>query len=152
MKNKLTSQQDLINTILCAVYAGNGKAAEEAAQKINEEFILIRKSDLPAVVPKTLPLSGKTMPKARTVGYHGYKPEIYWDRALDYISVALHAENEEVKEAEKKLDKMREEAHAKLFPFCNYNWTYAGADPHDKRKVDVVVDLMTQVDELKEAK
>lgn len=146
------NQQDLINTIMSAVYVGNGRAAEEAAQKINDEFILIRKSDLPKVEPKPQSWGNLDVPMARTAGYRGRIPEMYWNRALDFISVALHAEAEVVKQKERELVGKRQEAWKLLHPSAPTLWAYDTMNSENKRKIDVVVNLMNQVDELKKAK
>lgn len=152
MKNKLTSYDRLAKVIEDAVVRGSGYAATTAANTIDEEFILIRKSDLPAVVPTKIPWSDKTGPKARTAGYHGHKPEVYWDRALDFIAVHFYAEQEEGKQAERVLAGKREEAYRMLFPEHPPLWDYKNIGDTTKKQIDVVVNLMNQVDELKEAK
>lgn len=152
MKNKLNDYDRLANVIEGAVTRGSGYAASEAANTIDEEFILIRKSDLPAVAPKELPWNGKTALKARTAGYNGHKPEIYWDRALDFIAVALYAEQEEGKQAERVLAGKREEAYRMLYPKSAPMWSYQDLSDMSKAQINVVVSLMTQVDELKDGK
>ena len=152
LKNKLTDYDRLANVIEGAVTRGSGYAASEAANTIDKEFILIRKSDLPSVQPKTLPWNGQTALKARTAGYNGHKPEIYWNRALDFIAVALHAEQEEGKQAERVLAGKREEAYRMLYPRSAPLWCYKDLSDIAKAQIDVVVNLMTQVDELKDGK
>lgn len=145
------NQQDLINTIMSAVYIGNGKAAEEAAQKINEEFILIRKSDLPPMVSKPQGWNNLDVMMARSAGYRGRNPKVYWERALDFISVALYAEAEVVKQEEREIAEKRAEAWKLLHP-NEAHWDYEAQPAPSRKQIDVVVGLMNQVDELKATK
>lgn len=146
------NQQDLINAIMSAVYVGNGKAAEEAAQKINEEFILIRKSDLPVVEEFYSHTRGCDTKRARTSTYHGGEPDRYYQRALDFLAISQVAEKEQAKQAERELAGKRSEAYNMLYPTLPPLWSYEDLAPHSQKQIDVVVGLMTQVDELKDKK
>jgi hypothetical protein len=138
------NQQDLINVVMSAVYVGNGKAAEEAVQKINEEFILIRKSDLPQVKvqPRYSPIQGeyRDVATARTASYTVGSSDFYYRRALDVLAISLYAEGME-----------KEKAWKLLHPLEAY-WDYESQTAPIRKQIDVVVDLMTQVDELKNKK
>jgi hypothetical protein len=157
LKNQLNNHDRITKLIEDAVVRGSSCAASEAASTIDEEFILIKKSDLPPVVVKPVysPALGYHIdkPVARTAGHHkGAPASYYWNRAIDILAIAQYAEQEADKQSENKLNELRKQAHGKLFPFCNYCWEYDKAEVHIKRQVDVVVNLMTQVDELKESK
>jgi hypothetical protein len=153
LQNKLPNQQDLVNVIAEAVYSGNGKGIDVAVQKINEEFILIKKSDLPEVTGKPHPWrENKETPMARTAGYNGRSAKLYWNRALDFISISLYAEEQEADQAKRELTWKREEAFKMLYPNSCTVVDYETADLSVKVKIDVVVGLMAQVDELKASK
>jgi len=125
---------------------------KSAAQAIMRDFILIKRSDLPEVESKAQGWGNLDVPMARTAGYRGRNPKMYWDRALDFISVALYAEQEEGKQAERELAAKRMDAYSLLFPKSAKLWDYSALLEPTKTQVDVVVKLMTQVDELKDSK
>lgn len=153
MQNKLTNHDRIANVIEFAVNQGSGYAASKAASTIDKEFILIAKADLPPLLPHKLPWNDTTTLKARTAGYcKGSSPETYWNRALDFISVALHAEQEEAAQANRELEGMRKDAYAMLYPSAPPLWDYESAESQLKIKINVVVNLMKQVDELKKTK
>lgn len=136
-----------------AVYMGNGNAITTATKALTDEFVLIRKSDLPAVVAKK-EWREEAIPVARSAAYRGMKPSVYWERALDFIAISLHAEVEEGKQAERELAWKRADAYRMLYPKYPHAplWSYEGLDAAVKAQVDVVVGMMTQVDELKDKK
>ncbi len=155
MKNALANHDRIAKVIEDAVVRGSGYAASEAASTIDKEFILIKKSDLPPITEKDSyphnPWDKKVVKSAGSANYRGMKPELYWDRALDFISVALYAEQEVVKQEERELAGKREEAWKLLHPLEAF-WDYESQPPSSQKQIDVVVKLMLQVDELKEAK
>jgi hypothetical protein len=152
LQNALTNHDRITQVIEHAVVRGSGYAASEAASTIDKEFILIKKSDLPPVQPYKFSWSDTATLKARTASYHKGSPETYWNRALDFISVALHAEQEEAAQANRELEGMRKDAYAMLYPSAPPLWDYESAESQLKTKIDVVVGLMKQVDELKKTK
>jgi bifunctional N-acetylglucosamine-1-phosphate-uridyltransferase/glucosamine-1-phosphate-acetyltransferase GlmU-like protein len=157
LQNALTNHDRLTKVIEHAVCRGSGYAASQAASLIDSEFILIAKADLPPVKTKMMynPVQMEEEPKAiaGSARVSGKAPSsYYWERARSFIAIAQYVEAEEAKQAERKLDDLRSTAHAKLYPYCNYDWNYSTADTLDKAQVDVVVDLMKQVDELKKTK
>jgi hypothetical protein len=156
-KEKILAQkapQEIYDRITEACYIGHTNAISKAAEQINEEFILIRKSDLPPVVAWENPVSGRTKHRARTAIYFPQQSsEAYWNRALDVIAVALHAEQEDEKQAERILSGKRADAYKLLFPDGDtINFYYANYPSNIRRQIDVVVGLMGQVDELKASK
>lgn len=152
MNSKLTNHDRIAKVIEDAVVRGSGYAATEAANTIDEEFILIRKSDLPAVAPKPQVWGNLDVPMARTAGYRGLKPTLYWERALDFIAISLYAEQEVVKQKENELRGKREEAWKLLNPSAPTLWDYDTLNDDRRKQIDVVVNLMNQVDELKSTK
>ena len=157
MKNKLTSYDRIAKVIEDAVTRGSGYAASEAANIIDKEFILIRKSDLPAVEIKSVYSPAKMehvdRPVVGTASKHGNAPSsYYWKRAIDVLAMAQYVEQEEVKQAQRELAGKREEAWRLLNPTAPPLWDYNTANPACKAQIDVVVGLMTQVDELKDGK
>lgn len=134
---------------LHAAVVGNGKAAEEAARRIDSEFILIKRSDLPAVVFNQF----YGTHKARSASYNPKtSAEVYWSRALDFLSIAQHAEVEEGKQEERELAGKRDEAYRMLYPKAAPLWSYSDLSDMSKAQIDVVVGLMVQVDTLKDGK
>lgn len=157
MKNTLNNYDRLAKVIENAVVRGSGCAASESASVIDEEFILIRRSDLPAVEIKPIysPARGEHINRAvaRTASYHrGAAPSYYMKRALDILAIAQHAEAEEAKQEKQKLAAKRHEAWSLLNPTAPPLWDYNTATAAVKAQIDVVVNLMNQVDECKEAK
>ncbi len=141
MKNALANHDRIASVIEDAVVRGSGYAASAAASTIDKEFILIAKSDLP-----TFATASSITGYNRTIG-----SQTYWSTVLDYIATALHAEQEEAEHTERKLAGMRKEAWKMLHPL-EASWDYNTQTPSSKKQVDVVVNLMRQVDELKESK
>lgn len=153
--NKLTNHDRIAAVIEHAVNRGSTYAAIEAATLIDKEFVLIKKSDLPPVVETENAFSGQKKVGARSAGYfHATPASRYWERANDIIAVALHAEKEQEKEAQarRELIGQRELAYSMLYPAAKPLWDYDTADLQVKTKIDVVVNLMRQVDELKDKK
>jgi hypothetical protein len=132
-----------------AVTQGNGRAAEEAVTKIDKEFVLVRRADIPPVEINRFTntyLAGSTPFSA------GLEPETYVFRALSNLALADYAKAKKVEHEEKRRTKMRAEAHKLLFPASSTLWSYDDLAPVAKKQIDVVVKLMEQVDELKESK
>jgi hypothetical protein len=127
-----------------------GAAAVKSAKEIEEQFILIRKSDLPKPVQYQTPIGPRM--KARTAIYSSKNPEMYVYRAMDFLAIALYAEQERDRQAERELNGKRTDAYALLHPKSAPLWDYNELNPADKHQIDVVVKLMTQVDDLKETK
>lgn len=157
MKNKLTSHDRIANVIEFAVNQGSGYAASEAASTIDKEFILIPKSDLPAmgIKPVYSPVKGEVInrPVAGSACTYGNAPSrYYWERARSFMAIAQYVEAEESKQAERELAGKREEAYHMLYPSSPPLWDFQGADPEVKARIEVVVNLMNQVDELKDSK
>jgi hypothetical protein len=154
-KNLANSKKDIDKVTEHALHAavvGNGTAAEETARRIDKEFILIRRSDLPVVEEYYSHTRGADAKRARTSTYYGGKPDRYFQRALDFLAIAQVAEQEQEKQAERELAGKRSEAFRMLHPNMAPMWCYQDLTPETKKQVDVVVGLMTQVDELKDKK
>jgi hypothetical protein len=155
LNNKLKNHDRIANVIENAVMKGSGYAASEAASTIDKEFVLIAKADLPPVIETVNALTDRPRVGARTAGYFRATPSSkFWERAHDIIAVALHAEKEQDKEmqAKRELISQRELAYSMLYPQAPTLWDYEAADIQVKTKIDVVVNLMRQVDELKASK
>lgn len=152
MKNKLASYDRLAKVIEVAVTRGSGYAASEAANTIDEEFIMIPKSDLPKVEQKHNYTRGREIPHARTASYFGGDYDRYFQRALDYLAIAQVAANEKAQQAERELAGKREEAYRMLYPKSVPIWCYKELSDVAKAQIDVVVNLMNQVDTLKDVK
>jgi hypothetical protein len=132
-----------------AVTQGNGRAAEEAVTKIDKEFVLIRRADIP---PVEFNQFTNTYLAGSTPFIGGLEPETYVFRALSNLALADYAKAKKVEHEEKRRTKMREEAHKLLFPKSSHLWSYDDLGPVEKKQVDAVAKLMKQVDELKESK
>jgi hypothetical protein len=141
---------DSLESIIERHSVSPGAASVKAAMDIEEKFILIPKADLPKLALTQTPI-GERM-KARTASYNHATPQMYFDRALDFLAISLYAEKQEELEAERQLDGKRGDAYLMLFPGSAPLWSYNGLPPQTKAQVDVVVKLMTQVDTLKETK
>lgn len=157
MQNALTNHDRLTKVIEHAVCRGSGYAASQAASLIDSEFILIAKADLPPVKTKMMynPVQMEEEPKAiaGSARVSGKAPSsYYWERARSFIAIAQYVEAEEAKQAKRELRGKREEAYKMLYPMAPTLWNYETADPQVKTKIDVVVNLMKQVDELKKTK
>ena len=152
MNNSKKNIDRITEHAIHAAVVGNGMAAEETARRIDSEFILIRRSDLPKVEQKYNHSRACEIPHARTASYFGGDYDRYFQRALDYLAIAQVAANEKAQQAERELAGKREEAYRMLYPKSVPIWCYKELSDVAKAQIDVVVNLMNQVDTLKDVK
>lgn len=148
MENKKKYLNEIITVIEdLACYNNPGPTATKAAARIDLEYVLIPKTDMPTV--EISPSGTGRLPHITEAASKG-DTKVMRELAYEYLAMADFVDAKKAKDEDLKLKTARWNAYKVLYPYQNM-WTfgtfnYEELDSVPKRAIDEIVKLRTQLD------